>query len=545
MEQFDYIIVGAGSAGCVLANRLSEDGRNRVLLVESGGSDRHPFLHIPLAMPLVSTGKSKFLWDIKTQPEPYCNGRIFEPPRGKVLGGTSSINAMIYARGHPSDFDQWAKMGLHGWGYNEVLPYFKRSEGNWRGETDFHGGNGPLRTRLAGTQNPLHQFLVDAAASLGIPATEDFNGHQTEGLAVPDMTIGHGKRSSTATAFLKPALKRPNLVVQSRAHVQRILFSGKTATGIKYAHKGQMVEVKAGKEIILSSGTYHSPQLLLLSGIGPAEHLQEFNIDVIADRTEVGQNLQEHANAFLDFNLAQPISLNNDLRLDRLAFSAIRYLLTRRGPLADFPLTTVGFLKVHEESYCPDVETIAVPIWQDERPWFPGYRRPTSHRFAMRVAQLHPRSRGWVKLNSADPMEPPKIQWNLLQDDYDLRTLREGLKLIRKLFNQPAFEDVIQQEASPGENISSDGEIEEWIRSHCGTAQHPSSTCRMGSDDQAVVDDQLRVRGVEGLRVADCSVMPLLVGGNTNAPTIMIAEKASDMILGNQPLPPAQIEIVN
>jgi choline dehydrogenase len=542
MEHFDYIIVGAGSAGCVLANRLSADARNKVLLVEAGGQDRHPFLHIPLAMPLVSTGNSKFLWNIKTEPEPFCHNRVFEPPRGKVMGGTSSINAMIYARGHPSDFDQWAQMGLKGWSYREVLPYFKRSEGNWRGETDFHGGEGPLKTRLTGTKNSLHQFLVNAAQPMGIPITEDFNGSQTEGLAVPDMTIGRGQRSSAATAFLQPALKRPNLTVHSGAHVHKLLFSGKKATGIRYARKGQLLDVTAGQEIILSGGTYHSPQLLLLSGIGPAEHLQKFNIDVIANRAEVGKNLQEHANAFLDFDLAQPLSLNNNLRLDRLAVSALRYLFTRQGPLADFPLTTVGFLKVHEESDRPDIETIAVPIWQDERPWFPGFRQPTAHRYAMRIAQLHPRSRGWVKLNSADPMTPPKIQWNLLKDEYDLITLREGLKLLRILFKQQAFDGTIESEMSPGAEIASDEEIDDWIRGHCGTAQHPSSTCRMGSDDQAVVDDELRVKGVDGLRVADCSVMPLLVGGNTNAPTIMIAEKASDMILGKPALEPASFE---
>ena len=307
---------------------------------------------------------------------------------------------------------------------------------------------------------------------------------------------------------------------------------------MRYLHQGEIKEATATGEVILSGGTYNSPQLLLLSGIGPGEELAAQGIDVVLDRPEVGHNLQEHANAFLDFDLSQPISLNADLRLDRLAISALRWQFFGTGPLADFPTTTIGFLKVHEKSDRPDIEIIAVPIWQDERPWFPGIRRPVAHRYSMRVAQLHPRSRGWVKLHSADPMAPPKIQWNLMQDSYDLTTLREGIKLIRKLYATAPLSEVVAKEIAPGEDIVGDDVIDEWLRNSCGTAQHPASTCRMGTDENAVVDGELKVCGIDALRVADCSVMPTVIGGNTNAPTIMIAEKASDLILGKAPPQP-------
>ena len=527
--EFDYIIVGAGSAGCVLANRLSEDPDTRVLLLEAGGRDRYPWIHMPLAMRPVSQ-RPQLNWGYETEPEPHCHGRRIPIARGKVLGGTSSINAMVYARGHPRDYDQWRQMGLAGWGYDDVLPFFKRSERSWRGETEFHGGNGLLKTSPPTIESPLHDLFAEAGEKLGFPRIDDYNGATPEGIAPPEFTIGDGRRASTARAFLHPAMARPNLTVETHAPAGRVIIERGRATGIEFRQNGEARTATASREVILSGGTYNSPQLLMLSGIGPAEALREHGITTIVDRPSVGENLQEHVNTFITFNCSRPVSFDKHMRLDRMTRSVIRWLAVKTGRAASLPMQCTCFLRVQPESERPDIELLVSPVGPDANLWFPGVRAPLGHRYSSRIAVLHPRSRGRVSLRSADPADPPRVLWNLFDDPADLVTLREGVKTVRRIFATEPLSSVIADEVRPGPGVDSDAEIEAFLRHNCETAHHPAGTCRMGADDDAVVDAELRVNGVEGLRVADCSIMPDVVGSNTNAPTIMIAEKASEMI---------------
>ncbi len=530
---FDYIVVGAGTAGCVLAARLSEDKDCRVLLLEAGGPDNHPFMSMPLGFTIVSKDPN-LAWGYMTEPEPYADNRRIPLPRGKVLGGSGSINGMIYSRGHPRDYDEWRQLGLPGWSYDDVLPYFRRAETSWRGETAYHGGAGPLPvSKIHIEESKVLPSLKAAAAKRGYRWLDDFHGAEAEGFSVPEFTIDRrARRASTAAAYLRPALSRPNLTVELRALASRVLVEGGRAVGIEFVQDGQSRKVFADREVILSGGTYNSAQLLLLSGIGPADELRAMDVSPVHDLPGVGRNLQEHALAALAFDARGPIGFDSALRFDRLALAALQWKLFGAGMAATLPVCCMGFYKTRPELERPDVKGNFYPTTMDSRIWFPLIRKARGHVLSNFNLVLRPQSRGWLKLKSSDPRDPPRIQLNLLAEQADVTTLRRAIQLMRELYNTPPLSELWTREFMPGPDVKTDAELDAHIRRTAVTAQHPAGTCKMGQDDDAVVDAQLRVHGLEGLRVADASVMPVVTGGNTNAPVIMIAEKASDMIRG-------------
>ncbi len=529
-EEFDFVIVGAGSAGCVLANRLSRDPGTSVLLLEAGGAGSHPMVQMPLAMKRLHMDP-RFSWCFMSEPEPHCDGRNIPIPRGRLMGGTSSINAMVYARGHPRDYNQWRDEGLEGWGYDDLLPYFKKSENSWRGETRFHGSTGEVEVSRAGTPSPLFDLFSQASVAAGFRSIDDYNGMEHEGIARPEFTIGKGRRQSSAIAFIGPVLKRSNLTVRTNARATRILFRKQEARGVEYLVQGKSKAARANREVILAGGVYNSPQLLMLSGVGPAGHLREHGIDVLHDAPEVGQNLQDHPDIVSVVDLKEPISMVPRLRWDRLAVSAIQWALFNRGIGATVPVSAVGFLRVLPDSDRPDVQLSVSPTTGEAAPWFPGVSRPLGHKFSCRTAMLHPGSRGKVALRSGDPADAPRVYFNFFGDGSDLTTLRHGLRAVQAIFRQSPLGGLVARESAPTKEIKTDSELDLWIRRNCTSSQHPVGTCRMGIDDKSVVDGRLRVRGVEKLRIADCSVMPHVPGCNTNAPAMMLAEKASDLIL--------------
>ncbi|MDR3488926.1 MAG: choline dehydrogenase [Bradyrhizobium sp.] len=525
--EFDYVIVGAGSAGCVLANRLSADGRNSVLLLEAGPKDTNLWIHVPLGYGKLFKEKT-VNWMYQTEPEPGLDGRSVFQPRGKVLGGSSSINGLLYVRGQHEDYDRWRQRGNAGWGYDDVLPYFRKAENQQRGADKYHGAGGPLPVSDWRHADPLSEAFVVAAAETGIPTNPDFNGASQEGAGFFQTTTQRGRRASTAYSYLRPARARSNLHIETSALAQRILFEGCRARGVEYRQSGALRTARARKEILVSGGAYNSPQLLQLSGVGPAELLKQHGIDIVLDAPGVGNDLQDHLQVRLVTRCSQPVTLNDILNHPvRRVMAGARYAAFRKGPLTIAAGTSGAFFKTNPRLATPDIQIHFLPFSTDRM----GEKLHSFSAFSASVCQLRPESRGSLRIKSADPAVPPEIRINYLATETDRTAFIEGFKILRKILAAPALKPYAVDEILPGPKVTSDEDILAFCRQTGSTVYHPTSTCRMGNDPLAVVDQRLRVRGIEGLRVVDASVMPDLMSGNTNAPTIMIAEKASDMIL--------------
>ena len=543
-KSYDYIIIGAGSAGCTLANRLTENGNTRVLLLEAGGSDRDMMIKVPLGWAKMFEWRLHD-WMYFTEPEAKLNNRRIECARGKVIGGSSSINAMAYVRGHWRDYERWAESGLKDWSFANALPYYKKSESWEGGESPWRGGSGPLSTRFSSFHDPIVESWLDAGKEMGLGYSEDFNGYQQEGLSRVQSTIRGGHRCSTAVAYLRPAWERLNLDLIQEALVNRILMNGSRAVGVEYQRHGQTYEVHADCEVILAGGVINSPQVLMLSGIGDPEQLKANDIPVKVGLPGVGRNLQDHLSVALDFSRIGTGTVHEHMRLDRLTYDFATAWLNGTGFATDIPGGWGGFLKAMPDAKIPDIQIIfrAAPLGVG--PYFKPFKNPIPDGCALRAILIHPESRGRIELVSKDPAVKVKIHQNFLATERDGQTLRAGMRLIRELGQQSALKKDIGGEIRPGRDKASDEELNAFIANTAATAHHPLGTCKMGidSDEMAVVDPELRVRGVEGLRVVDASVMPDLIGGNINAPVIMIAERASDLISGRPTLPPQHVEM--
>ncbi|TMC23311.1 MAG: choline dehydrogenase [Chloroflexi bacterium] len=517
---YDYIIVGAGSAGCVLANRLTADPNCTVLLLEAGGSDQRPEVQTPAAFPNLL--RTPLDWAYSTEEQPHLHNRKLYWPRGKMLGGSSSLNAMVYIRGDHLDYDEWRNLGNEGWGDKDVLPYFKKAQHQERGASKYHGSDGPLNVADPRSPNALAYAFIAAGQQLAIARNDDFNGTKQEGVGLVQLTQKRGQRHSSATAYLKPILGRPNLSVLTHAHATRILVEEKRAIGVTYQQNGQLHEARAGREIILCGGAINSPQLLLLSGIGPADQLKALELPVIVDLPGVGQNLQDHLGMAVAYHCSKPITL---LQIDTF-WNKLQYMFWKKGPLASNLAEAAAFVRTRPELQLPDVEILLVPLYLSNQPISPA----PEHSFTFVCALLRPQSSGEITLCSNNPLDPPRIQPNYLACDADLQVMIDGVKLCRRWAQTRALAPFRGEEITPGEDVQSDEQIAEAIRARADTIFHPVGTCKMGNDAMAVVDHELRVHGITGLRVADASIMPTLIRGHTNAPAIMIGEKAADLV---------------
>lgn len=535
----DYVIVGAGSAGCAMAYRLAEAGRS-VTVIEFGGTDAGPFIQMPgaLSYPM---NMPRYDWGFQTEPEPHLGGRVLATPRGKVIGGSSSINGMVYVRGHARDFDHWAEQGAHGWSYADVLPYFRRME-HWHGdsgEAEYRGDSGPLHITRGPRSNPLFNAFVEAGRQAGYPVTQDYNGRQQEGFGAMEATIWNGRRWSAANAYLKPAIRTGRVKVE-KGFARRVVIENGRATGVEIEQRGQIVTIPAGREVIIAASSINSPKLLLLSGIGPAAHLRELGVQVWADRPGVGQNLQDHLELYLQFAASQPVTLYKYWNLWGKGLVGAQWLFTRKGIGASNQFESCAFIRSKPGVDYPDIQYHFLPIAVR----YDGRAAAEGHGFQTHVGPMRSPSRGSVSLRSADPRVPPRILFNYMSHEADWDDFRRCIRLTREIVGQEAFRPFYKSEIQPGVNLQSDDELNGFIKEHVESAYHPCGTCRMGaaSDPMAVVDPEARVIGVEGLRLADSSIFPRVTNGNLNGPSIMTGEKAADHILGRQMLAPSNLE---
>jgi len=529
-DEVDHIIIGAGSAGCVLANRLSEDGGARVLLLEAGGEDRSWLFRMPLGF-MMTAANPAYDWGYASEPDAKLGGRSLPLPRGRVLGGSSSVNGMIYMRGHSSDYDGWRQMGCRGWGYDDVLPYFRRMESSWRGSGPFHGGDGPLAVSRVDGGPLLSDPIRASVRAAGFAESDDLSGERQEGFSDCEVTVDRrGRRASTSRAYLRPALGRPNLELRTGAQATRLLIEQGRAVGVEYRGPDGLRQVRARREVILSGGAYNSPQLLMLSGIGPADHLREHFIEPVVDAPGVGGNLSEHPLVYMSFAARGAGSFLSALRFDRAALSVLRWALTGKGPFASQITSGVLMLRTRPELVRPDIQLVFLPVRLDAKMWHPLSRNRQEHVLSVMVMQLHPESRGTVRLGSADPFARPVVDLNLLSTPRDFADIRGGIAATRRVFAEPPLADLVRAELVPGPERQDDAALDGFIRDNLKITQHPVGTCRMGEDPEAVVDSELRVRGIDGLRVVDASIMPTVPGANINAAVIMVAERAADLI---------------